>query len=75
MPSLAFHGRDQRQLGLYVLLAACGQNLGAQNLRQAGRLTEARKRWRQLIDGSWRPRFQALQQQARRQLTTAREEK
>src|SRR5262249_41015404 len=27
----AFHGRDQRQLGLYVLLAACGQNLDAQN--------------------------------------------
>src|SRR5207248_2609412 len=28
----SFHGRDQRQLGLYVLLAAAGQNLDAQNL-------------------------------------------
>ncbi len=28
----AFHGRDQRQLGLYVLLAAAGQNLDGQNL-------------------------------------------
>jgi tetratricopeptide (TPR) repeat protein len=28
----AFHARDQRQLGLYVLLAACGQSLDAQNL-------------------------------------------
>jgi tetratricopeptide (TPR) repeat protein len=27
----AFHGRDQRQLGFYVLLAACGVNLDAQN--------------------------------------------
>src|SRR5262249_703355 len=27
-----FHGRDQRQLGFYVLLAACGQNLDAQNV-------------------------------------------
>src|SRR5262249_17200655 len=28
----AFHGREQRQLGLYVLLAAAGQNLDSQNL-------------------------------------------
>src|SRR5262249_18150692 len=28
----AFHGRDQRQLGFYVLLAGCGQNLDAQNV-------------------------------------------
>src|SRR5437763_259800 len=28
----SFHGRDQRQLGLYVLLASAGQNLDAQNL-------------------------------------------
>jgi Tfp pilus assembly protein PilF len=27
----AFHGRDQRQLGFYVLLAACGQNLDAEH--------------------------------------------
>ncbi|HYT92315.1 MAG TPA: VIT domain-containing protein, partial [Gemmataceae bacterium] len=27
----ALHSRDQRQLGLYVLLAACGVNLDAQN--------------------------------------------
>jgi hypothetical protein len=28
----AFHGRDQRQLGFYVLLAACGQNLDADHV-------------------------------------------
>jgi tetratricopeptide (TPR) repeat protein len=28
----AFHGREQRQLGFYVLLAAAGQNLDADNL-------------------------------------------
>jgi predicted Zn-dependent protease len=28
----ALYARDQRQLGLYVLLAACGQNLDAQSL-------------------------------------------
>jgi hypothetical protein len=28
----ALHAREQRQLGLYVLLAACGQNLDAENL-------------------------------------------
>jgi Tfp pilus assembly protein PilF len=27
----SFHGRDQRQLGFYVLLAACGQNLDAEH--------------------------------------------
>jgi tetratricopeptide (TPR) repeat protein len=27
----SLHNRDQRQLGFYVLLAACGQNLDAQN--------------------------------------------
>jgi tetratricopeptide (TPR) repeat protein len=27
-----FHARDQRQLGLYVLLAACGANLDGQNV-------------------------------------------
>ncbi len=26
-----FHGRDQRQIGFYVLLAACGNNLDAEN--------------------------------------------
>ena len=28
----SFHGRDQRQLGFYVLLAACGQNLDAEHV-------------------------------------------
>jgi Tfp pilus assembly protein PilF len=28
----AFHARDQRQLGFYVLLAACGQNLDADHV-------------------------------------------
>jgi hypothetical protein len=28
----AFHAREQRQLGMYVLLAACGQSLDAENL-------------------------------------------
>jgi hypothetical protein len=28
----SFHGRDQRQLGFYVLLAACGQNLDADHV-------------------------------------------
>jgi tetratricopeptide (TPR) repeat protein len=28
----AFYGRDQRQLGFYVLLAACGQNLDADHV-------------------------------------------
>src|SRR5207248_10493379 len=32
----AFHGRDQRQLGLYVLLAAAGLNLDAENLDMLG---------------------------------------
>jgi hypothetical protein len=27
----AFHGRDQRQIGFYVLLAACGQNLDSEH--------------------------------------------
>jgi hypothetical protein len=32
----ALHAREQRQLGLYVLLAACGQSLDAQNLDVLG---------------------------------------
>jgi Tfp pilus assembly protein PilF len=40
----------------------------AQNLRQAGRLDEAQKLLRQLAEGSWQPRFQGLQTQARWQL-------
>jgi predicted Zn-dependent protease len=32
----SFHGRDQRQLGLYVLLAAAGLNLDAENLDVLG---------------------------------------
>jgi len=42
----------------------------ARNLRQAGRLEEARKLLRQLVDGSWQPRFRSLQRQARWQLDT-----
>ena len=40
----------------------------AQNLRQSGNLVEARKLLRQLADGSWQARFQALAAQARYQL-------
>jgi tetratricopeptide (TPR) repeat protein len=41
----------------------------AQNLRQAGKRPEANKLVRQLADGTWQPRFQALQAQARWHLT------
>jgi thioredoxin-like negative regulator of GroEL len=37
----------------------------AQNLRQAGKRPEADKLLRQLAEGNWQPRFQALQAQAR----------
>jgi len=37
----------------------------AQNLRQAGKQPEAKKLLQQLADGTWQPRFQALQAQAR----------
>jgi ferric-dicitrate binding protein FerR (iron transport regulator) len=40
----------------------------AANLRQSGKLTEARKLYRQLAEGSWQPRFTWLQTQARWQL-------
>ena len=40
----------------------------AQNLRQSGNAVEARKLLRQLADGAWQPRFQALVSQARWQL-------
>ncbi len=40
----------------------------AQNLRQAGNVAEANKLLRQLAEGTWQPRFQALQLQARWQL-------
>jgi thioredoxin-like negative regulator of GroEL len=40
----------------------------AQNLRQAGRLSEGSKLLQQLAEGSWQPRFQAVQRQARWQL-------
>ncbi|MBY0527746.1 MAG: FecR domain-containing protein [Gemmataceae bacterium] len=40
----------------------------AQALQQAGKTTEARKVYRQIADGSWQPRFQWMQQQARQQL-------
>jgi tetratricopeptide (TPR) repeat protein len=41
----------------------------AHNLRQAGKQPEAKKLLQQLADGTWQPRFQALQAQARWQLT------
>src|SRR5438105_3640864 len=41
----------------------------AQNLQQMGKLVEARALYRQLADGTWQPRFQGLQQQARWYLT------
>src|SRR5262249_37180451 len=41
----------------------------AQNLRQAGRLAEAPQLLRQLADGSWQPRFESVQRQARWQLS------
>jgi ferric-dicitrate binding protein FerR (iron transport regulator)/tetratricopeptide (TPR) repeat protein len=37
----------------------------AHNLQQAGRVAEAREVYRRLAEGTWQPRFQALQQQAR----------
>jgi tetratricopeptide (TPR) repeat protein len=40
----------------------------AQNLRQSGNAVEAKKLLRQLAEGSWQPRFQSLQAQARWQL-------
>ncbi len=40
----------------------------AQNLRQAGKLTEARQLYRQLADGDWQPRFNWVRSQARWQL-------
>jgi hypothetical protein len=40
----------------------------ATNLRQAGKLTEAKKLYRQLTEGTWQPRFKWLQTQARWQV-------
>jgi Flp pilus assembly protein TadD len=40
----------------------------AQNLRQGGQAAEARKLYRQLAEGTWQPRFNWLQTQARWQL-------
>jgi hypothetical protein len=40
----------------------------AQNLRQAGQLTEARKLYRQLAEGDWQPRFNWVRTQAKWQL-------
>ena len=40
----------------------------AQNLRQAGKLTEARKLYRQLAEGDWQPRFNWVRSQAKWQL-------
>jgi cytochrome c-type biogenesis protein CcmH/NrfG len=41
----------------------------AENLRQAGKLATAQKVIQQIADGSWQPRFNWLQTQARAQLT------
>ncbi len=40
----------------------------AEALRVAGRMSDARKVWRQLADGEWQPRFQVHQDDARRRL-------
>jgi tetratricopeptide (TPR) repeat protein len=40
----------------------------AQNLRQAGKATEAQKLYRQLAEGDWSPRFNGVRTQARWQL-------
>jgi tetratricopeptide (TPR) repeat protein len=40
----------------------------ASNLRQTGKLTEAKKLYRQLAEGTWQPRFNWLQTQARWQM-------
>jgi tetratricopeptide (TPR) repeat protein len=40
----------------------------ADNLRQAGHTVAARKLFRQLAEGKWQPRFEALKEQARWQL-------
>jgi tetratricopeptide (TPR) repeat protein len=40
----------------------------AVNLRQAGKTLEAQAIFRQIADGTWQPRFQGLQSQARAQL-------
>src|SRR5262249_24473476 len=39
-----------------------------QNLRQGGKEAEAQKLFRQLADGTWQPRFQGLQREAKWQL-------
>lgn len=41
----------------------------AQNLQQLGKLDQARTLYQQLANGSWQPRFQGIQQQARWYLT------
>ncbi|HMF13029.1 MAG TPA: hypothetical protein VKE94_12015, partial [Gemmataceae bacterium] len=40
----------------------------ATNLRQAGKVAEAKKHYRQLAEGKWQPRFNWLQTQARWQV-------
>jgi len=40
----------------------------AQNLRQAGKTTAARTVLTQIAEGTWQPRFQGLQSQAKLQL-------
>jgi predicted metal-dependent hydrolase len=37
----------------------------AENLRQAGRVAQARKLYQQLADGDWQPRFASLKEQAK----------
>ena len=38
------------------------------NLRRLGKTVEAQALFRQIADGTWQPRFQGLQNQARAQL-------
>jgi hypothetical protein len=40
----------------------------AQNLRQLGKLLEAKELLRHLADGEWKPRFNRLKIEARQQL-------
>jgi cytochrome c-type biogenesis protein CcmH/NrfG len=37
----------------------------AENLRQAGRTAAARKLYKQIADGTWQPRFEAVKQRAK----------
>jgi Flp pilus assembly protein TadD len=74
--AVALHGQGEVTLADRAYQAACEAaptDAGllwerAQGLRQAGRIEEARRLYRQLAEGDWQPRFQALQQQAKAEL-------